>query len=383
MTPEFCFPLFMSVLAVYIITVVYGISYHYIPYLIWKMSFCQPRLLAMLNIPVPKKFFPVEKHLNSLALKVGNNFPTHSAKLTKLTNIINPYLKWKFDLAWSNLPEHVTPTVVYHGTRVSNIPSIVRKGLLVPGFKSGIPVANGSAYGVGIYTSTDVSVSLSYVRDGSKVLICAILNDVSGVSNHGSILVVKDSSYVLPCFVAEYTNNQTNVKYSNMLGLAVRSLFRLLFFTITSFIVAHFLSTVLLLLLPQEVPNYDLLRAFNTFGNNTVINIFSLLYFPYLLFYYAYILLCYIFNLLYFCTTMAYGFGIELVDPLKALLTTIYALLGFCLDVILYVFYSAFLVVSYLSSAIYQTVRLIVSVLAKLHEPSQLLKGFLNPSLVS
>jgi hypothetical protein len=44
------------------------------------------------------------------------------------------------------------PDYGYHGTKVANIPSILSTGLKVPGQKSGVRVANGSAHGVGIYT---------------------------------------------------------------------------------------------------------------------------------------------------------------------------------------------------------------------------------------
>ena len=44
------------------------------------------------------------------------------------------------------------PDYGYHGTKVANIPSILSTGLKVPGQKSGVGVANGSAHGVGIYT---------------------------------------------------------------------------------------------------------------------------------------------------------------------------------------------------------------------------------------
>ena len=44
------------------------------------------------------------------------------------------------------------PDYGYHGTKVASIPSILSTGLKVPGQKSGVRVANGSAHGVGIYT---------------------------------------------------------------------------------------------------------------------------------------------------------------------------------------------------------------------------------------
>merc|ERR1719265_1039803 len=41
----------------------------------------------------------------------------------------------------------------YHGTKMSSLPSIYEKGLLIPGQGNDICVANGSAYGLGVYTA--------------------------------------------------------------------------------------------------------------------------------------------------------------------------------------------------------------------------------------
>jgi len=85
-----------------------------------------------------------------------------------------------------------------------NFPNIQKRGFLVPG-KSGLPIVNGNAYGSGIYLSTCPKMSLSYVRDQPKLLVCALLEgDKSKVTNHGVIRVAKDSAYVLPCFILHY-----------------------------------------------------------------------------------------------------------------------------------------------------------------------------------
>jgi len=95
--------------------------------------------------------------------------------------------------------------MVFHGTSSYNYNGIKSKGLVVPG-THGVRVVNGSSYGVGIYLSQCPRYSLSYVRDDSKLLVCAVLvGDPVKVTNHGNILVAKDESYVLPCFVAKYS----------------------------------------------------------------------------------------------------------------------------------------------------------------------------------
>jgi len=75
---------------------------------------------------------------------------------------------------------------------------------LVPG-KSGLPIVNGNAYGCGIYLSSCPKMSLSYVRDHPKLLVCALLEgDRNKVTNHGVIRVAKDPAYVLPCYILHY-----------------------------------------------------------------------------------------------------------------------------------------------------------------------------------
>jgi hypothetical protein len=64
----------------------------------------------------------------------------------------------------------------YHGTRRENYPSIFARGLLIPGKGNGVPVANGSAYGRGIYTAAagQAQMSKTYSRcDG--MLVCGVL----------------------------------------------------------------------------------------------------------------------------------------------------------------------------------------------------------------
>jgi len=86
----------------------------------------------------------------------------------------------------------------------ANFANIQKRGFLVPG-KSGLPVVNGNAYGSGIYLSTCPKMSLSYVRDHPKLLVCALLEgDRTKVTSHGVIRVAKDPAYVLPCYILHY-----------------------------------------------------------------------------------------------------------------------------------------------------------------------------------
>ena len=67
-----------------------------------------------------------------------------------------------------------------HGTHESNLSSIYSQGLLIPGQGgNSVRIANGSVYGVGIYTAyvKDASLSWSYSRGESRpVLVCGVLD---------------------------------------------------------------------------------------------------------------------------------------------------------------------------------------------------------------
>lgn len=66
------------------------------------------------------------------------------------------------------------PLPAYHGTRARNIPSIVSKGLIIPG-RCGVRVEHGSAHGLGIYTATMGSSYLSRgFCDSDKMFICGV-----------------------------------------------------------------------------------------------------------------------------------------------------------------------------------------------------------------
>lgn len=92
--------------------------------------------------------------------------------------------------------------LAFHGTALANMQDILKTGLRVPGAASGVRVANGSAFGVGIYTSQHAMTSLCYRRQTSTMFVCAVL-EVGGVSRHGSTLVVFQEDLVVPLFLVD------------------------------------------------------------------------------------------------------------------------------------------------------------------------------------
>lgn len=68
--------------------------------------------------------------------------------------------------AWKNYGNKLDNIYnLYHGTKCSNLLSILKRGLVTP--KSGIAVANGSAFGLGTYFSNSSTKSLNYSVPGT------------------------------------------------------------------------------------------------------------------------------------------------------------------------------------------------------------------------
>ena len=74
------------------------------------------------------------------------------------------------------------PHLVYHGTKLQNIKSILRYGFLIPNrahpSNSTAPIIqseNGQAYGIGIYCSRTTTYSLSYATATNTLLVCAAI----------------------------------------------------------------------------------------------------------------------------------------------------------------------------------------------------------------
>eukprot|EP00929_Paragymnodinium_shiwhaense_P000705 TRINITY_DN10093_c0_g1_i1.p1 TRINITY_DN10093_c0_g1~~TRINITY_DN10093_c0_g1_i1.p1 ORF type:complete len:641 (+),score=72.68 TRINITY_DN10093_c0_g1_i1:89-2011(+) len=93
------------------------------------------------------------------------------------------------------------PRPAYHGTCLTNFDSIFKRGLLIPGNKSGIRVQNGSAHGVGIYTAqVDAAWLSSGFCDSPNLLLCAVLPVKQVVRFVGDAMVVFEESYVVPLY---------------------------------------------------------------------------------------------------------------------------------------------------------------------------------------
>uniref|UniRef100_A0A7S1G9J4 RWD domain-containing protein n=1 Tax=Bicosoecida sp. CB-2014 TaxID=1486930 RepID=A0A7S1G9J4_9STRA len=167
---------------------------------------------------------------------------TRGVHVVRVENTLRQDLAIDFERRCAEIAEkrgaaHARVLTAFHGTAERNVASIVRQGLLVPSRESGISVATGSRFGVGIYVSPDPQLSLCYSRGSGRLLVCAVVPGVpfvchtnvwgggrrkgfdSHMSHDGQQIVLFKRSQVLPCFVVHYhTEAQRGTRYMRVTG---------------------------------------------------------------------------------------------------------------------------------------------------------------------
>ena len=111
------------------------------------------------------------------------------------------------------------PHLVYHGTKLQNMESILHYGFLIP--KQAHPSnheapiissAHGRAYGTGIYSTYSATLSLSYVNATNTLFACAAIpnrnNNGKVERSYGSILVLSHESQIIPLFLIDFINRR-------------------------------------------------------------------------------------------------------------------------------------------------------------------------------
>lgn len=112
------------------------------------------------------------------------------------------------------------PQLVYHGTRLENIESILQYGFLIPNQAHPtnskapiIKVQHGQSFGKGIYCSKTSAYSLAYLSSTNTLLVCAAIpnRDKKGYIKHfsGTILVLNHVSRIIPLFFIDFKSLNT------------------------------------------------------------------------------------------------------------------------------------------------------------------------------
>jgi len=185
------------------------------------------------------KYNPPSKKLTTQYLANFNNFRGHfyhansqhiksslsEASGMKVVNIrpapIDESVQQQF-MKRLNTNHKYLPHLVYHGTELANIDSILRFGFLIPNeahpTNEQAPIiesANGQAFGKGIYCSRTATYSVGYTRATSTLLVCAAIVNKKNENvkyHHGHILVSSHVSNVIPLFLLDFS-------YSNGSGI--------------------------------------------------------------------------------------------------------------------------------------------------------------------
>eukprot|EP01064_Diplonema_japonicum_P018757 TRINITY_DN27443_c0_g1_i1.p1 TRINITY_DN27443_c0_g1~~TRINITY_DN27443_c0_g1_i1.p1 ORF type:complete len:454 (+),score=110.88 TRINITY_DN27443_c0_g1_i1:42-1364(+) len=155
----------------------------------------------------PISVFNPEVYWPDFEEKIKKSFNDRYMNPEEIINVCQKDLAEPFS---KKLGSDMTPVMLFHGTAAHNIKPIIETGLRIPGKGNKIAVANGSAFGVGIYTGTGPQISDNYTRGCGYMFVCAgLIGGVysTSVKQPGGACVFFDASLVLPCFVVKYSRS--------------------------------------------------------------------------------------------------------------------------------------------------------------------------------
>jgi len=152
------------------------------------------------------------------ARKVNFNGQVELAPVPLACDVKRGFLAAWYAEAHPRLNLNITPGL--HGTQAKSLPSIYRRGFLIPGENNGVEVVHGSAHGNGIYLASRDSALLAarHADDCSCVLVCGFLDNAKrlaqprrmgsqrvtaeseAVRHVGSAIVIFDEKRVVPLF---------------------------------------------------------------------------------------------------------------------------------------------------------------------------------------
>ncbi|CAF1105678.1 unnamed protein product, partial [Rotaria sp. Silwood1] len=161
-----------------------------------------------------------------------------AAKVKKIEYVCNPILINKFNTAREELKkkrseEYSYPVLAFHGTAVSNIRSICENGFKVPGQEGFEHATDTGRFGQGAYFSEYPSLSMGYINEVTKLLLCQVLQGKvyhcteimmgsalkEGYDSHCSPdkeeLIIFHSDCILPQYIVHYTLDAGEFTYTD------------------------------------------------------------------------------------------------------------------------------------------------------------------------
>jgi len=185
-----------------------------------KGKFEKPKKHTDLMDKKISKYPLLQRHFKGVK-SIKNEFKSQYSNVFNVRLIVRPkWIKAFFEgkMIKQGKTKNKCPQIVFHGTDSKNDQSICEKSLLIGGTK-GVTIANGSAYGHGIYCSPCLSVATSY--SGGSIFVCL----ARFPQKNGDIWVVGHEKNILPCFLLSYEGGLTSV-INHSVALETNSLWR-------------------------------------------------------------------------------------------------------------------------------------------------------------
>ena len=134
-------------------------------------------------------------------------------KVTRVDVYESPWVEDAFTQKKADLERHGTPPDqiwVFHGTKTSgDVEAICSGGFKVGG--QGVGVANGSAYGKGVYTATGPGTPMGYGQSSRSVILCKALPGTTGPQGVGDSwkpcndwVIFREAAQLLPKYVVHF-----------------------------------------------------------------------------------------------------------------------------------------------------------------------------------
>jgi hypothetical protein len=135
----------------------------------------------------------------------------------RYAEVLNRELEERFLHRWRAGLGHITPTVLFHGTRLVNIPSICKTGFKIAG-RSGVKIQNGAAFGRGVYTAPTPRMAASFASSDLMFVCLGLVPSHAHephessesqflrmvVTDRGSMIIFHDEALVMPLFVIQF-----------------------------------------------------------------------------------------------------------------------------------------------------------------------------------
>jgi hypothetical protein len=148
-------------------------------------------------------------HYNQAAAQFAQMLGSQGRTVKSVDWYENPAVEARFESCKGKL-KHKKEVWVFHGTPNSSVvPKIMAEGFKVGGEE--VSIANGAAYGKGVYTATGPDTPMGYAQNTSCVVLARALKGHHGGRTggdswtpQGDWLIFKAKEQLLPCYVVHY-----------------------------------------------------------------------------------------------------------------------------------------------------------------------------------